>query len=67
MGFDYRTSTGLEKRTLGGNKQNLVHTRTQEKGAVIPLETEPDLPTSVQESLAEVWAGSGLLQAWGTE
>ena len=27
-----------------------------------PQETEPDLPVSVQESLAEVWVNSGLLQ-----
>ena len=27
-----------------GLKQNLVHTRTQEKGAVTPQETDPDLP-----------------------
>jgi len=44
VGFDYRTSTGLEKQTLGGNKQSLVHTRSQKKGA----ETELDLPVSVQ-------------------
>ena len=67
MGYDYRISVGLGKQALGGHKQNLVHTRTQKKGAVTPQKTEPDLPTSVQESLAEVWAGSGLLQAWGTE
>ena len=30
-----------------------------------PQETGPDLPVSIQESLAEVWAGSGLLQDWG--
>ena len=41
--------------TLGGLKQNLVHTRTQEKGAVTPQESEPDLPVSVQA------AGSGTL------
>ena len=29
VGFDYRTCTGLGKQTLGGHKQNLVHTRTQ--------------------------------------
>ena len=63
MGFDYRTSTGLEKQTVGGHKQNLVCTRIQEKGAVTPQETEPDLPMSVQESLAEAWVDSGLL--WG--
>ena len=32
-----------------------MHTRTQEKGAVTPQETDPDLPVSVWESLAEVW------------
>ena len=30
-----------------------------------PQETDPNLPVSVQESLAEVWVGSGLLQGWG--
>ena len=44
---------------------NLVHTRTQEKGAVTSQETDPDLPVSVQESLVEVWVSSGLLQGWG--
>ena len=29
---------------LGGLKQNFVHTRTQEKGAVTPQETNPDSP-----------------------
>ena len=37
----------------------------QEKGPVTPQETDPDLPVSVQESPAEVWVGSGLLQGWG--
>ena len=62
MGFDYRTYTGLGKQTLGGHKQNLVHTRTQEKGAVTPQESDPDLPVETQESLAEAWVGGGLLQ-----
>ena len=31
VGFDYRTSTGLGTQTLGGHKQNLVCTRTQQK------------------------------------
>ena len=65
VGFDYRTYTGLEKQTLGGHKQNLVCTRTQEKGAVTPQETDPDFPVSVQASLAEAWVGSGLLQGQG--
>ena len=47
MGFDYRTSTGLGKQTLGGHKPNLVHIWTQEKGAVTPQETHPVLPVNV--------------------
>ena len=65
MGFDYRTSAELGKQTLGGHKQNFVPTRTQEKGAVTPQETEPDLPVSVQESPVEVWVDSGLLRGQG--
>ena len=56
-----RTYTGLRKQTLGGHKQNLVHTRTQEKGAETLQETDPDLPMSVQESPAEAWVNGGLL------
>ena len=37
-----------------------MHTRTQEKGAVTPQETDPDLPVRVWESLAEAWVISGL-------
>ena len=55
--------TGLGKQTLGGHKQNLVHTRTLEKGAVTSQETDPNLPVSVQESLVEAWVGGGLLQS----
>ena len=62
MAFDFRTYTGLGKQTLGGHKQNLVHTRSQEKGAVTPQETEPDLPVSVQESPVETQVSSGSLQ-----
>ena len=50
-----------------GHKQNLVHTRTQEKGAVTPQETDPDFPVSVQESPVEAWVSGGLLQGRGTE
>ena len=46
-------------------KQNLVLTRTQEKGAVTPQETDPDLPVSVQETPAEVWVTGGPMQGWG--
>ena len=62
-----RTYTGVGKLTFGGHKQNLVHTRTQSRGAVTPQETDPDLPVHVQESLADVWVGNGLLQGGGTE
>ena len=57
--------TELGKQILGEHKQNLVCTSTQEKGAVTPQETDPDLPMSVQESLVEVWVSSGLLQGQG--
>ena len=53
MGIDYRSYTGLGKHSFGGHKQNLVHTRTEEKEAVTPQETDSDLPVSVQESLVE--------------
>ena len=53
------------KHTLGGHKQNLVHTRTQEKGAVTPQETDLDLPVRVLESLAEAWVGGVLQESQG--
>ena len=62
MGFDCRTSTGLEETdsTLGGHKQNLVNTRAQGKEQTsFPQETEPDLPASVGGSPGEAWAGRG--------
>ena len=65
MGFAYRTYTGLGKQTLGGHKQNLVHTTTQEKGAGTPQGTDPDLPAGVQESLAEAWVGGVLQESQG--
>ena len=65
MGFDYRTYTGLRKQTIGEHKQNLVSTRTQEKEAVTPQETDPDLSLSVQESWVEAYVSSGLLQGLG--
>ena len=40
-----------------------MHTRTQEKGAVIPQETESGLPMGVQESLVKAWVCRGLVQA----
>ena len=60
-------STELEKQTLGEHKQNLVHNRTQEKGAVTSQETEPDMPVSGQKSLVKAWVdgqGHGIQQSW---
>ena len=66
MGFDDRTCTGLGKQTLGGHRQNLVHSKSQEKGAAVsPQETEPDLLVSVQECPTEAWVDSGLLHDQG--
>ena len=44
------------KYTLGGHKQNIVCTRAQEKGAVTPQETDPDLPRSLQQRCGSVAA-----------
>ena len=35
------------------------------KRAVIPQETDPDSPVSVQEPPVEAWVSGGLLQGWG--
>ena len=67
VGFDYITPTGLGKQTLGRCKQNLVHTRAQEKGAVTPTRDWIRLACECQESLVEVWVDSSLLQGRGTE
>ena len=61
-----RTWKPLGKQTLGGHKQNLVCTRTQEKGAVTTQETDPNLCIIVKESLVEVSVSGSLLQVWGT-
>ena len=67
MGFDYRTSTELGETDscLGGYKQNLVCTKTQRKGAVIPQVTEPKLPASVGGSPVEAWIGKASPQGQG--
>ena len=51
--------------SIGGHKQNLVSTKTQEKGAMTPQETDPDWPVSVQDSPVEAWVSSGLPQGHG--
>ena len=51
-------------RLLEAQTKPCMH-RTQEKGAVTPQETDPDLPVSVQESPADVWVNGGLVQGRG--
>ena len=51
-------------RLLEGTNKTAC-TRIQNKGAVTPQETEPDLPVSVQEALVEEWVNSGLPQGQG--
>ena len=46
-----------------GKQQNLLCTKTQEKGEMTPQETELDLPVIVLESLVEAWVDRGL--PWG--
>ena len=46
----------------GGDRQNFVRARTQEKEAVTPQETDPGLPVCVHQSPTEAWVSSGLLQ-----
>ena len=53
---------------LGHGVSPLCHSLlTQEKAAVTPQETDPDLPMSVQESPEEAWVSGGPLQVGGTE
>ena len=56
---------GTGKTDPWGHKQNLMHTRSQEKGTASPKEPEPDLSVSVQESVAEAWVENGLPQGQG--
>ena len=64
---DYLLSESAGKpSTLVGQKQILVYTRTQEKGAVSPQDTELDLPTSVEGSPLEEWVGSDSSWDMGT-
>ena len=43
----------------------MAHSFTELDKAVTPQETDPDLPMSDRESLAEAWVSGGLLQAQG--
>ena len=58
-----RTYTGLGKQTLGGHKQNLLCTRTHEKEAVTPQETETDFPVKSpgvsSRGMGQRWPAAG--------
>ena len=60
-----RSYTGLGKQTLGGHRQNLMHTRTQEEGAVTPTRDWPRLACECLEVSGRVmgrwWSAAG----WG--
>ena len=56
---------GETDSTLGGCKQGRACTKTQEKGAVTPQKTEPDLHAGVGGSPVAVWVSSGLPQGSG--
>ena len=48
-------------RLLESTNKTLFAPRTQEKEAMTPQETEPDLPENVQESPVKAWVNCGLL------
>ena len=52
-------------RTAANRAGKKVAARTQEKGAMTPQETDPDMPMSGQKSPAEAWVSGGLLQGSG--
>ena len=58
---DFHRTGANRDSTLQGHKQMLVCTKTQQKVAVPPLETEPDLPANVVGSPVEAWLPKG----WG--
>ena len=47
------------KQTLGGDRQNLVCTGTQEKGAVAPRETDPECSGVSGGGLGQQWLAAG--------
>ena len=63
VGIDYRTYTGLGKQTLGGHKQNLVHTRRKQQWPHKRL-TQTFLWAGVS---AEVWVRGGCCRVGVTE
>ena len=59
---DFHRIRGNKDSTLGGQTENLLHTKTQGKGAVTLQETEPDIFAGVGRSPVEAWGGSSSTQ-----
>ena len=62
---DFHRIGGNKDFSLEGHKQNLAHTMTQRKGAVMPQETDPEPPASTAGSPVEVQVSKGSLQGPG--
>ena len=62
---DFRRTGGTRDSSLGGHKQNLVHIKTQRKGAVTPQVTEPKPPARFGRPPVEAWVRRGSPQWWG--
>ena len=61
----FKIKSQTRQRCLEGANRNLRAPGSKERSSD-PKETEPDLPVSVQESLAEVRVDSGLPRVRGT-
>ena len=62
---DFHRTSGNRDSSLGGHKQNLVHTKTQGKEGVTSQETELKLPTRVGGFPVEAWVVRGSPQGRG--
>lgn len=60
MGFDYRTSTGLEKQTLEGQTKSCVHQDLGERSNVRPKTTKL-LEESIRHKMHSVECGNDFL------
>ena len=65
--YDSQRTRGNRDSSLGGHKQNSVHTKTQRRGAVTPQETEPKIPASVGGPPLEALVGRDSPQGWTGE
>ena len=59
-----RMTEGNRDSSLGGQKYNFEHTKTQRRGAVTQQETEPKVPINIGGPPVEAWVGRGSPQGW---